>query len=1458
MNITTGKYLRFALKNWADVKLTVKSSTEIIKRLTNEERGFHENLSYGIKLWKSSGFYYMSKYDITFNFLLQNMKQFFDEHNKLDEIQFNERWEIINTFLSLPCPSNALPLSTVTRLKDTLQSLAETAIGRKEQLLESLFIVAFDSKYKNFYKFDFHAYGSMLRVALDYYKKCLEVVKPKEDEEKIIDRIFSDIRIYHKSASADAKWRNAFDAFVIPLSEVVLLLEKRGVVRRKELLDLFQQVYFTTENVATYNRVTEGKKQTLFMGCFDLKQIPLHVIALLMEGFLRAYRDMKLEILLFLKYFMQHVFVNRSILNDSHQVFALTKYVFALLRKYFIMVDQQLMVDFNFTEILTAQLKEQLERCAASEQVMRDFCNLICTINAYNPLILEHSIVDIILKMMFVRKDAETLQAYQQMLESTVNMFVKLNKSENLRDELFMKLSDYLEENGMDDVIRSLRQKPSDKRKSVSAASEPPRKKKLNASGIALEVENLSKEEQMFWVLLFIEPDGTDEPKRISQNAAVHNVWPRLDFAWPDTNGRLGEAMKEYTKQLLTKRSLSYWKQFMMLLNDIIELEEPTEGNIFQLELALCWMCYFFAGNTLIEHSNLFWTRLTGYFDEFDQILSNIGRRLIADEDSGYTGLYGAFLNVVYYYGNYRLMVLYYRPDSIEECNYEQLHAYLTASEWSVLEKRVSQDDLPLLNRVRLQKLRLLSFSNNEQDAEGETSVNVERQRLMEEILKNATSGATLRPLLLDRSTNVWFLGLMDEQRRKLVAERLLDPAYCPLEELQHMLAEISSDQELIEVFLHAAYKKLTKLLTSSEQATSQRKLSLHNLFEQDESVLREMFLHSASTLSPKKNVIQLNAKTVHELEQTFAVLDEIRMDLLEPSKKSVLVAVHLLLLATLNACDAKPLAQRFEKQLIKFLLLGTVASISQYVTVEALVRLFGLSSIVNILIQQLVENLTEEAFEEFKKILGNFSSKNDGHFELLLVIYTQEQRNKSKKRASIVPDELRKSFLDDLVATVDTYLLKKDPLKQCKKDAAGFIHALKACAISFHHKASHQQELSEELRDQFLLYIQQALTVEAYNSDMLLTRCLTHKDYLNLDGTITTAIKEKCWQTFLSLMQERTGAHQNAADQRGMDAENLSASKSDQQTRHIETIINALVGHFTEQQYMDKLNQLNRKEFIDSFSLKTTMAVFGILSKKGLQHTVTPDVCKVFVRSFATVVARDVMELCVLNKLDRDRELLTSILECFSTIVANQKLALFPALLDYVLQVLSAINIGKQSAVPDGEESAFFTLHHAMAEIMYCLVRVRPNYVSSRLPSYVHVYQGLLGALLCYKGDRLVQTKSLSSFEILTISDLLLPLQRIVNIASKKLQKHLYLLAPYVLAQILHTIVQCKRATTEHNRIASSVHSICFSLIAILDSHAPAYLLRTLDESSRLLFTDIKKRYERSRGRRLGGGKSA
>uniref|UniRef100_A0A8W7Q0J8 Nucleolar 27S pre-rRNA processing Urb2/Npa2 C-terminal domain-containing protein n=1 Tax=Anopheles coluzzii TaxID=1518534 RepID=A0A8W7Q0J8_ANOCL len=1443
---------------------------KILEHLADPKRDFLGNLTYGMKLWKSPSFYYMSKYDIVFNFFLDNVVSYFSTIKRLDRAEFDARWQTINSFLLLPCPANALPATIARRLKQCLKSLHEQANERREQLLETFLIVAFDAKYKNFYKFDYQAYGSVLCLALEYYKTCLLRAGSigKEMEEKIVDRIFADIKIYAKSAAGSSSWNSAFDTFLTPLAEVVLLLEERGVMRREELLALFEQHYFTHDSVSKYNRIEPGSAQqqsSLFMGSFDVQKIPLHVIALLMEGFIRAYRDLKLEVLLFLKYFLQNVFVEskRSILVDSRQVYALTKCVFRLLRKYFIMVDQQLMVDFNFTDILTEQLKRQLELlCATSETAMRDFFELICTINEYNPLVLEHSIVDIILRVMFTRKGPETLRSYQTMLMSTVSMFMKLNKSENLCDELFMKLSDYLEENELEEVLRELRKgSGTGKRKNehVSANKTPAKKVKLsNGSAVQLNGAVSDPTDTVYWRVLFSEQGNSTEAKRraVQQRAQVqHNCWPELTFAWPDADGRLGETMKEYTKQLLTKRSLSYWKKFMILLTELLELaEEPSEGTLFQIELALCWMCYFFSGNTLIEHSNLFWPRLVSSMQEFDQLLGTIGRKLLPEGKNLDKQLYGAFLNVVYYYGNYRMMVFYYRPDSIEESNYEQLYGYLGEPEWRMIEQHVPAKDIPLLNRVLLQKLRLPYFKQEQEEREQES--HVERHRIVGRILNNKT-GERFRPLLLDRSTNVWFLGLMDREQRRHVASLLLDCTYCPLEDVQHILAEVASDHDLLEVFLLGAYGKMADLLaTVGGSAATLNELSFETLLEQEEGAIVPQLRKRLERCASKRNVetITLPEPIVDGLGHLLDLLDEIRIDSYEQGKKSLLVAAHLLLLAHLmNASNAQQMAERFKGQLIRFMLLGTATSMSALVSVETLFQLFGVSPVVIILLQQLVEHLTEQTFGELKSILANFSPASNKHFELLLLIHNFEQRNLPRSRKSPVAVEERIAFLDDMVNAIDKYLLLQDGRKQRKKDAEGFNLAVKACLTTIRHKAERQVEMDDALRDHVLGYIKQAMKVFTHNADMLLTRALIHKDYLQLEPATVSAIEEKCWQTFLTLMQERTAAKEQPQEV-AQNEENPSVSKSDEQLKRIETIITALVAHFTEEQYAEKLNLLNRIEFTASHEqpgstaqpLKTTLAVFSILSKKGLPSTVSKETCKVFVRSFAAVVARDLMGLCVLSHHLRDAELLDTVLECFGTIIGNRKLALFPALLDYVLQFLSAISIRKRTSIQtDDEQAAFFKLHRAMGQVMYGLLQARSMYVASRLPSYMHVYEALLGALICYKGDAALG-KSLTSFEILTISDLLLPLQRIVNIACKKLQKQLYLLAPYVLGQILHTIVQCKRATTEHNRIASNVHSVCFSLIAIYDSHAPSYLLRTLDESSRLLFTDITKRYER------------
>ncbi|XP_062564433.1 uncharacterized protein LOC134227149 [Armigeres subalbatus] len=1397
---------------------------EILKRLDNANQEFDSNLAYGIKLWKSNSFYYMSKYEVIFEFFVDRVVGF---HRQLEGIpveEFESKWQIVNDFLALPCPSNALPPRLIPKLRTALCELGGEADSRV--LLETYLIATFDVKYKNFYKFDFKSYGKSLELAMNYYQKFLKKNFVKSEEEKTIQRIVDDIRVYVKSAGDDGSWQEAFTFALTNLCNVFLALKAHGLDRQDDLLLLLKEVYFQDGKSSQYNRVTDQTKKNLLMGYFDPKNLPVHVVALLIEGYLKTYREIKLDVLLFLKYFLLHVFVDpgKSILSEAHQVFQLTNYVFHLLKKYFIKIDQKLVQDFDFNGIFTIKLKDFLEKYESSESHLKDIFTLICTINEYNPLILETSIIDIILRTMFIKKGEETLERFQSMLVSTIGLYVKLNRSENFREELFMKLGDYLDDHDLGERLKELRTGLM-KRKSMASEHETPVKRKKLING-QQEIFSHSPEHDYYLRLLY--PTNRDDACKNVKRLQLQDQWKSIAFAWPDSNGRLNQAMMDYVKGLLTKRSFTYWRKMQNFLDELLEtLEEDQQNEIelFKLEFATCWMCYFFAGNTLIEQTNLFWEKLEKHFLEFDELLAKFGRMLLNGTVAD-SRMFDSFLKMVYFYGNYRLVVHYYRPDSISDSSNDGIHQFLSDDEWSKLEGRIPSSGTTLLNKIYLQKVRVLKLGGTSTDECEEQS------DLIEKILA-PESFDELRWLLVDRSTNCWFIQLLSLEQKVSVVGRLLQND-C-FDEIEFVVEQLPEDHVLMEVVLLSTYQTIIETIFAEQKTSLSRKLTFDGIYEFDEEVVMKKIRKLLEKKAEKKEEL-ISLDNANKLMNLLKILNSIRIDELAEKQKTIIVAVGILIFTDVMSCGDSDLTNVHCNIINKQLTFGIVPNLLKFLDIDTLVKLFGQSSPVMVaLIRQTATYLTQEAFDSFQTTLNNFSNQTDEQFELVLTIFFYLRKSNSNRLKLIAAEQLSE-LLDQYVGAIEAYIGSKSPKKVRKSDSVLFDHLLKGCSSIIHYKTTNKKELTEEMREVLLQLTDQALKVDSISSSTLLTSALQHKDFLKLDQERIKLLVENRWASFQAELQTECST------------ENSNVEATNLQMNNVKVFAAFLTHHQTAQQLTERFEQLEKEVATDRSyrSKQLLLRVYSTLAKNAFASGVSKEVEKVFVRSFGTVVANEVVPLCVMKKFFDDRSFLEEILICFAAVVGNPKLTLVPSIMDNMLEFLSSINI-KKCTVKDEDEKAFYQLHRLISDVLYLMMIIRPNYVANRLPQYFYVFNGLIASVICYKEDRPLE-KPLNSFEILTLSDLLLPLEKIMSHAAKKVDKDLRIMAPYVLAQVIHFIIQSKRPATLHEKICRTVYNICYGLIEIYDKHSSSYLLRTCDEASKNVYTEIVKGFRKYR----------
>lgn len=178
---------------------------------------------------------------------------------------------------------------------------------------------------------------------------------------------------------------------------------------------------------------------------------------------------------------------------------------------------------------------------------------------------------------------------------------------------------------------------------------------------------------------------------------------------------------------------------------------------------------------------------------------------------------------------------------------------------------------------------------------------------------------------------------------------------------------------------------------------------------------------------------------------------------------------------------------------------------------------------------------------------------------------------------------------------------------------------------------------------------------MDSLPSSTLLTNALQHKDFLKLDSERIDLVVENRWSGFLTQLRNEC---QNGADCTSTTDSDVDAVHM--QSKNVKVFAAFLTHHQTAKKLTERFNHLEKEAASDrSYRTKQfVLRVYAVFAKNAFGAGVAQDVEKVFVRSFGTVVADEIVPLCVMKKFYDDRNCLEEILSCFAAVVSNPKVS--------------------------------------------------------------------------------------------------------------------------------------------------------------------------------------------------------
>lgn len=850
------------------------------------EKSQMENIQFGMKVWNSIEFNLLTKHEIITEECCKIIAKLSTELETTKQIDTS--WAVINEFLGLKCSPGAVVSTVKMALIKTLLEVVKGMKCRRYIVYKALITTLQNSSMQSFFKGNSKPFAKLAGASIDYLAKMLEASEIDSDLDRndpLMGEVVQITKNYIKQTPFLNEFRKPFVKYLlIPLSEFFISLRKTGKIDETEFFNILHEIYFAdTENQNPLQQMLRQPENDDFT---FLLNVPAHVFMLVIEG---AFRPLKVDTAtqgLFIRFLFNSYFkqINEKFTNEKQMLLMISLFL-SLLKRH----DVSLNFDIDGIKA-TEYIGKHIESLNITESNLYEVLLVLCASIELNPMMLEHSIITLVVKCMLYRKDDRTVVIFERFLISVIDMYRRLSRSEkfmsNLMRTMWQKLTDFK-------LSKKIKRKIGNDDMNSSVVESPKRLRLDSVGNVSATIFNDSNGDgvnrgQLFLHILSEQFDPIDESVSTSINEQQVQ-WKNIQFAWPN---RVGEAFSKFISSLVSKPSLVVWKTLIFTMQDYIKLIRDgdfSENSLYLIDWTSALLCQYFHGCRLAEQSDKTWEMIDNNRRLQHNLLKEFGSAILSQEHNIRT--MNAFLSLCYSSGNFDLLAWFYCPDSITAEQIERsiadnsndfIHSYLQPTEWVLIEQRISNfgklECHSNLNRLYMQKIKsklMLKQSNEAID-------------MANDLLASALGDHELNDILLDETTNQWFIEQLTRTQKIQVARNVveLDCDETGNNHLIRLLVKNVEDQEFFDFLAVAVFERVG--LLADDEMFFLKRVNFDEVFAGNESVCKDLLRGiKSSSYSQEQSTIQV----------AFKLLDDIPLGFVSLNVKNILFLMTLGLL---------------------------------------------------------------------------------------------------------------------------------------------------------------------------------------------------------------------------------------------------------------------------------------------------------------------------------------------------------------------------------------------------------------------------------------------------------------------------------------------------------------------------------------------------------------------------------